>query len=496
MVIVHIAIANGLGTPPAWLMNMPNEQYQLGELLGRGGMGQVHIARHRSGRLVAVKRVRDTLSLDPVVVDRLTDEARLLRSVSHPNVVRALDDGTGSDGKPFLVMDRAHGTPLNQLIAQHGVMPRERLRAIASQLFAGLAAIHDAQIVHADLKSHNVLVDEVDIVTIIDFGLARAVSATPDDNDLVAGTPAYMAPEMIAGAQPTVAADIYAMSTILYEMMTGSTPFTGHISTILTRQLSEAVEPPSQRAAGRGITSALDRVIMRGLAPSPAARYATVRELSAAFDAALEDSEDDPTLARGSVVHIPRPTVLHRPRRQPAIVNPAPARRAAPQLPASSDTATDHTARLVRAPDESPVPRTESTIALALDRARALIDQHRPALAIDQLETTLAELAPAIDSDEPISASVWRLQTVLAALYESLGLWDHARRMARVAFLHALRTGCPIAEGRTRGLVDRLVVRPRRLARGSAGGDTATTTTSDVARTARIRRPSASDGNR
>src|ERR1044071_362629 len=119
---------------------MPFDHYQLGELLGRGGMGQVHVARHRSGRLVAIKRVRDTLSGDRLVVDLLTDEARLLRTVSHPNVVRALDDGTGSDGMPFLVMDRAHGTPLNQLIAEHGALPHDRVVAIAAQLFAGLAA--------------------------------------------------------------------------------------------------------------------------------------------------------------------------------------------------------------------------------------------------------------------------------------------------------------------------------------------------------------------
>src|SRR4051812_17894870 len=338
---------------------MPNDQYQLGELLGRGGMGQVHIARHSSGRLVAVKRVRDTLSLDPVVVDRLADEARLLRAVSHPNVVRALDDGTGADGMPFLVMDRAHGTPLNQLIAQHGIMPRERVAAIASQLFAGLAAIHDAQIVHADLKSHNVLVDDVNIVTIIDFGLARAVTAPSGDNDLIAGTPAYMAPEMIAGAQPTVAADIYAMTTILYEMLTGSTPFTGHISTILTRQLSETVEPPSRRAPQGGITPALDQAIMRGLDPAPALRYGNVRELAAAFIAAL-DAGDEPVLARGSAMHIHRPTVRHRRRRQAGTSAEHPTGRTDWKVRAPDGDPADQTVRMVRTSSAPPTYRVES----------------------------------------------------------------------------------------------------------------------------------------
>ena len=429
---------------------MPNDEYQLGALLGRGGMGQVHVARHRSGRVVAVKRVRNTLAGDRLVVDRLADEARMLRSVSHPNVVRALDDGTGHDGMPFLVMDRAYGTPLNQVIAQHGPLPRERLIAIASQLLAGLAAIHDAQVVHADLKSHNVLVDDVDIVTIIDFGLARTMTPTATSNDLVAGTPAYMAPEMIAGASPTVTADIYAAATIIYEMLTGSTPYSGHISTILTRQLAESVEPPSLRAPGRGISPAIDRVVLRGLEPSPAARYQTVPEFAAAFAGALaDDFARQPRFARGSALLL-RPTVVHA-------APPPSAQPTVPELPRAAARKAKPISR----------DRHEAMISDALDQAQQLIRHQRIKLAVHKLETTLSSLAPPIDSDTPICASAWRLETVLAALYETLGKQDHARRLALVAYRHALRTGCPLAESRARSMVERLVVRPRRKARGS-----------------------------
>jgi serine/threonine-protein kinase len=428
---------------------MPNDEYQLGALLGRGGMGQVHVARHRSGRVVAVKRVRNTLAGDRLVVDRLADEARMLRSVSHPNVVRALDDGTGHDGMPFLVMDRAYGTPLNQVIAQHGPLPRERLIAIASQLLAGLAAIHDAQVVHADLKSHNVLVDEVDIVTIIDFGLARTMTTDASANELVAGTPAYMAPEMISGASPTVTADIYAAATIIYEMLTGSTPFSGHISTILTRQLAETVEPPSLRAPGRGISPAIDRVVLRGLEPSPAARYQTVPEFAAAFAGALaDDFAQKPRLARGSAL-------LLRPQTIQAVAPTV--QHTVPELPRAA------------ARKAKPITRDrhEAMISDALDQAQQLIRHQRIKLAVHKLESTLSSLAPPIDSDQPICASAWRLETVLAALYETLGKQDHARRLALVAYRHALRTGCPLAESRARSMVERLVVRPRRMARGS-----------------------------
>jgi serine/threonine protein kinase len=416
---------------------MPNDQYKLGELLGRGGMGQVHIARHRSGRVVAIKRVRNTLATDRLVIDRLSDEARLLRTVSHPNVVRALDHGTSADGMPFLVMDRAYGTPLHQLIAQHGWLPLERTVAIAAQLFAGLSAIHAAQVVHADLKSHNVLVDDVDIVTIIDFGLARALTANPATSGMVAGTPAYMAPEMIAGAHPTVAGDIYALGVVIYEMLTGSTPFTGHISTILTRQLSEPVEPPSVRAPELGISTAIDRVVLRALDPSPMTRYQTVGELAAAFAAALDD-RIEPVLAAGSDPDS-RPTT-----ERPRVVRPG-------------DHATDRQG-----------DRTSLIISAALTHAQRLIEDHRLAKAVEELEATLAQLAPMLDN-EASRSEVWRIETVLAALYDMLGKQERARRMALVAYRHALHTGCPLAEGRAGVLVDRLVARTRRIARGSSG---------------------------
>jgi serine/threonine-protein kinase len=418
---------------------MPNGQYQIGELLGQGGMGQVHVARHRSGRIVAVKRVRNTLSSDQGMAARLADEARLLRAVSHPNVVRALDHGTGCDGQPFLVMDRAHGTPLNAVIARCGPLGRERIIAIASQLFAGLAAIHAAGIIHADLKSHNVLVDDVDIVTIIDFGLARTVAAPPEPDGPISGTPVYMAPEVIAGASPRIASDIYAAATILYEMLTATTPYTGHISTILARQLSEPVEPPSQRAPDRGISPKIDRVVLRALDPSPDARYPSVAAFAAAFDAALA---------------------------APAASTPQPTERLDPQrVEASTGLAGVHGLRAFAGQDP-----TDAIISAALTKALPLIEDHRLTEAVHALEAALAALVPALDHDAPSCADAWRLETVLAALYGATGKQDRARRMALVAYRHALCSGCDLAKTRARELVDRLVVRPRRVARGTAGG--------------------------
>jgi serine/threonine protein kinase len=431
---------------------MPNAHYQLGELLGQGGMGQVHAARHRSGRVVAVKRVRNTLTNDRLVVDRLADEARLLCLISHPNVVRALDHGTGSDGMPFLVMDRASGTPLHQVIARHDPLPRERLAAIASQLFAGLTAIHDAGIIHADLKSHNVLVDEVDIVTIIDFGLARTMVQEPETSGLVAGTPAYMAPELIAGAHPTAAGDVYAAATIVYEMLTGTTPFHGHISTILTRQLSEPVEPPSRRAPGRDISPEIDCVLLRALDASPDARFRSVAAFAEAFAAAI-GGRPVPVLSTGSAPRLDAPAPRPPTARSERIAAAMPTERLEVRVE-----------RL-----EVRVDRTEAAIATALGKAQRLIEGRRMTEAVQWLETTLAGL-PAIHESGASCTEAWRIETVLAALYDTIGKQDCARRMALVAYRHAMRSGCPLAEARASDLVDRLTVRSRRFARGSMPG--------------------------
>jgi serine/threonine protein kinase len=439
------------GTPGAVHPIMLDGHYQLGELLGQGGMGQVHIARHRSGRVVAVKRVRNTLTSDQLVIARLADEGRLLRTISHPNVVRALDAGTGTDGMPFLVMDRAHGTPLSQIIAQGGPLPRERVEAIAAQLFAGLGAIHDARVVHADLKSHNILVDEVDIVTIIDFGLARPMIESSETAGLVAGTPAYMAPEVIAGAHPSIAGDAYAAATVVYEMLTGTTPFCGHISTILTRQLSEPVEPPSRRAADREISSAIDRVLLRALDASPDARFPTVAAFADAFRAALAHA---PAVPPGSELWLDEPTRLRRPARLQPAAHAGTAAAPTERLDPRSDPAGD---------------RAELLISSALAKSQRLIDGRRMTEAAMTLETALAALPPALADNAHSIAEAWRLETVLAALYDTTGKQDRARRMAMIAYRHALTSGCPLAEARAGELVERLVTRSRRLARGSLG---------------------------
>lgn len=427
------------GTGPAVSGDVGTDgNYEVGGLLGRGGMGEVRLARHRSGRLVAIKHVRKTLSLDPLLCERLTEEARVLRRIHHPNVVAVLDGGTDASG-PYLVMERAYGAPLDEVVHRCGPMTRARITAIASQLLAGLIAIHDAGVIHADLKSSNILIDELDRATIIDFGLAR-VAAGAEQHEILGGTPAYMAPEVLGGATPDIASDLFSTGVIIYEMLTGTTPLARRLpaTVIFNLRLHAPVELPSTRAPDRHITAALDAVMAKVLDRDPACRYPSAYAFANALSEALAawDAGDQvvPAPRRSPTSHIPLPV--------PTEV-----------LPTSTEA---HT-----------LIRTEhAVITRVLDAASALVAERDLKGAADTLEAALASLAPA-DPTKQIVPEVWRIQTVLAALYQSLGMKDRAMRHARVAIQNAQRTSCKIARARANAVMTQIQADQTRIARGS-----------------------------
>jgi serine/threonine-protein kinase len=220
---------------------------------------------------------------------RLGDEGRVSRRVCHPNVVRVYEHGVSADGTPFIVMEHARGGTLRQLVLEQGPLSLARIRGLVAQLLDGLAAIHEAGIIHADVKSSNVIVDTVDGVdhlTIIDFGLARTrTSLASSDEGMVVGTPEYIAPEMLRGEPPSVRSDLYSAAIVAYELIVGITPFGGDdLLEVLRRQLSEAVELPG--AARTLIPPQLERVLLRALDKDPQRRFPNARSFAIAFDAA------------------------------------------------------------------------------------------------------------------------------------------------------------------------------------------------------------------
>jgi len=276
-------------------------RYTMGELLGSGSVGCVYAARDDAGP-VAVKVLHAALRDDPTMVARFEAEAEASRQVSHRNVVRVVEHGTMDDGLPYLVMQHAPGTTLRALVHEHGPLPMPRVVQIATQLLAGLAAIHHAGLVHGDLKCGNVLVDteRLDRVTIIDLGLARPPGEQPAwlGDQMMAGTPEYMAPELLDEEPISVAAEIYAVGAIVYEMMTGTTPYgTGSIREIVERHQSDQVEAPSLRRRDGAVPAPLEHTIVRALAKDPSRRHLNAELFATALERAAQATceEDRPT---------------------------------------------------------------------------------------------------------------------------------------------------------------------------------------------------------
>jgi serine/threonine-protein kinase len=263
-------------------------KYILRECLGEGGMGRVFLAEQISlARPVAIKLLQPALATCDALVRQLHTEAIAACRVKHPGAVAVIDCGTTPDGAPYIVMEQVPGRLLSAVIDDEEI-PLARAFGIVQQLLCTLKAAHAQRVIHADIKSDNVMIDvdptsAADTVTLIDFGLAR-VDGRWEPGDVVSGTPEYMAPELARGESPTVATDLYGVGVILYELLTGQTPFAGGTpEEILRCQLEAEVIPPSRQRPDREIPALLDQIVLRALAKDPRRRFASAVELSRAL---------------------------------------------------------------------------------------------------------------------------------------------------------------------------------------------------------------------
>src|SRR5437879_5819631 len=197
-------------------------RYRIVGLLGRGGMGEVYRADDlKLGQAVAMKFLANTLPQTAAILTRFSQEVRLARQITHPNVCRVFDINE-ADGRPFIAMEYIDGEDLSSLLRRIGRLPPDKALEVARQLFAGLAAIHEQGAVHCDLKPANVMLDGRGRVRITDFGLADLTGKDGHG----AGTSAYMAPEQLAMQRITPKSDIYSLGLVLYELFTGQQAFT------------------------------------------------------------------------------------------------------------------------------------------------------------------------------------------------------------------------------------------------------------------------------
>jgi hypothetical protein len=256
-------------------------RYRIVALLGKGGMGEVYRADDLVlEQPVALKFLPESLSANEAALARFRGEVRIARQVSHPNVCRVYDLGEAA-GQYFLSMEYVDGEDLGSLLRRIGRLPTDKALEIARQLCAGLAAAHAKGVLHRDLKPGNVMLDARGQVLLTDFGLAGLAGQIEGD-EVRNGTPAYMAPEQLAGEEVTVRSDIYSLGLVLYEIFTGKLPFESTTLAGLMQAQRESA-PVSPSTLVRELDPAVERAILRCLQAKPAHRPPSALAVAAAL---------------------------------------------------------------------------------------------------------------------------------------------------------------------------------------------------------------------
>ncbi len=293
-------------------------RYRVHDVLGDGASGIVYVAEciakpDRSsalsgdpgvevGERVALKVIHRHLVRDRQISRRFQREARILRQLRCDNLVSLLDFGEDRSGVLYMAIELVRGTPLDRL-ASAGPLEVGRAVALTQQVLSALEVAHRAGVVHRDLKPGNVIVEPLpdgERARVLDFGMAKALSrelsqslTALTEQNMVFGTPEYMAPEQARGDEVDARCDVYAAGVILYELLTGSVPFQASTAIgTMTAHLVQEPEPPSSKAKPGAIPPALEAVVMHALAKRREDRYPSASALSAALDSAMRRPAD------------------------------------------------------------------------------------------------------------------------------------------------------------------------------------------------------------
>jgi beta-lactam-binding protein with PASTA domain/predicted Ser/Thr protein kinase len=263
-------------------------RYQVGELLGYGGMAEVHRGRDlRLGRDVAIKMLRTDLARDDTFQLRFRREAQNAASLNHPAIVAVYDTGEerGSAGEtlPYIVMEFVNGRTLKEVLAAEGrLMPRRALEIVA-EICAAIEFSHRHGIIHRDIKPGNVMLTQTGQIKVMDFGIARALASgasTMTQTSAVIGTAQYLSPEQARGESVDGRSDVYATGCVLFELLCGHPPFVGD-SPVSVAYQHVREEPKAPSLSNRDVSPAVDSIVLKALAKNPLNRYQSAAEMRA-----------------------------------------------------------------------------------------------------------------------------------------------------------------------------------------------------------------------
>lgn len=317
------------------------QRYELGETIGSGGMSDVYAAQDTLlGRDVAVKMLRSEMARDMNFRERFRREARNSSKLNHPNIVAVYDTGEETIdgiGIPYIVMERIHGNTLRDLLRNDGPMSPQEAAEILQPVCSALQASHDAGIIHRDIKPANIMLTNTGMVKVMDFGIARALddsTSAMTQTSAVIGTAQYLSPEQARGKNADARSDVYALGCVLYEAITGGTPFQGETPFAVAYQhVQEDVTPPSERMPEMDLAPTallnVDAVVMTSMAKHPGDRYQSAAEMG----------QDLELLSRGSVTQAARAHVAPSQEQFPTQTVGYPETRAAQPQQAYPETA-------------------------------------------------------------------------------------------------------------------------------------------------------------
>lgn len=264
-----------------------SSRYELGEIIGFGGMSEVHKARDlRLSRDVAIKVLRADLARDPTFYLRFKREAQNAAALNHPAIVAVYDTGEAEvDGGPlpYIVMEYVDGETLRDIVRGKGPLPPRRAMEIIADVCAALDFSHNAGIVHRDMKPANIMINRAHAVKVMDFGIARAIADSSNpmtQTAAVIGTAQYLSPEQARGETVDARSDVYSVGCVLFEILTGEPPFTGDSPVAVAYQhVREDPRLPSH--VHPGVPRELDSVVLKAMSKNPANRYQTAAEMRA-----------------------------------------------------------------------------------------------------------------------------------------------------------------------------------------------------------------------